>query len=169
MTVAIWPVPQRFLDPSHREYREGLAPFTQGGCYLTLPGCDDVTGQVAHSVVVDVTEGARTRMTAATIGGGETPGVGRVVRVNLFPQRHGWRWLEGTGPEVVISVVTRGVHHFALRAEFDAVQLVRDPKRAEPRLRPTCRGVCALGEQIGVISVRGGRDRPVYAVAKISS
>lgn len=175
--VRIWPVSARVL----RGAGGALAPFAEegnaGGCYLRSGSePQDLTGLVARGAVVDVLAEPRSRFLARGVeaGDGEVPGSsGWIARVNLFPDRHGWRWIEDPEGEVravrtLVSVTWRGAHIFALRAEFDALLLDRRVRGPEPRLRPVCRGACEPGRVVGHVRVRTSTTaRPVHALLRV--
>lgn len=159
--------PQRWLDPSHPDYRPGLSSYEDGGKYLDSQTMADLTGLVMEDAVISV-EGPFPRFTV----GATTHRIpkGRVVRANLFKQSAGWRWThaseEVAAVRTLISVESAGRHHYAMRVEFpDGVALARYLNaKCEPRLRPTTKGVIdGMTAGIGWIAVRG-KPHPVYEV-----
>lgn len=169
--VSILPAPQRWLDPSHKDHRPGLADYAKGGRYLAMPNKDDLTGEQVRSAFIDVASG---RPIFKVVRGQALETEGPIVRTNLFKKSAGWRW-EGREENVaetdtLVSVETRGKHLYSLRTEFpDGVILARYPdSKSEPRLRPTSRGVATTGKEIGSIVVRGV-SHPVYDKITIHS
>lgn len=170
---SILPAPQRWLDPSNREYRPGMGDFVQGGRYLDMPSKTDVTGQTVASAFIDVS-GDRPvfKASSKTVEPSERGSGRRTIKTNLFKQKAGWTWVEREdGVAEVATLVSVEVgprHHYTLRADFPkGVTLARYEKASsEPRLRPTTHGIVHLGRVIGKISVRG-REHPVYDVVTV--
>lgn len=165
-------VPQALLEPTHPAYRSEFGTYEPGGKYLTRDL--DVTGWTVQYPTIEVGRGLRrTQFVCGDPVGplARRPGE-RVVRVNLFRQSAGWRWVsfEDGGPvegretwDTLISVEHGGSHSYGVFVGAEALHLERYPRaRSEPRLRPTgyCRAVL-LASKIGTIDVRG-RQHPVY-------
>lgn len=162
-------VPQALLDPNHDRYRPIYGSYAQGGKYLV--GDFDVTGWTVQYPSIEVGRGLRQTQFVCDLPVAplvRRPGE-RVVRVNLFRQSAGWRWIN-LGNErlqepwdTLVSVEHGGRHLYGIFVSADALILERYPQaRSEPRLRPTgyCRDVL-LGSQVGTIDVRG-RQHTVY-------
>jgi hypothetical protein len=160
-TLSIRPIPERLLDPESKIYRAGMAPYTKGGCYLTQEG-NDVTGTTVAWACIDI----RSKDVFKVRGVADPQSRGPLVRTNLFRKEVGWKWVETPCDDldVLISVETRGSHHYAVSAVFECpLTLTRyADKKTEPRLRPTTRGTVSLGPIFGLVSIRSRDPVPVY-------
>ena len=94
---------------------------------------------------------------------------GNKVKVNLFKQKAGWKWV-GEPPvdtPTIISVEKGNKHYYTLDSDIGNVDLSKYPnQKSEPRLRPSSRGDLELGEEVGKINLRG-KLHPVYDTIKV--
>jgi len=180
-TKSVVPAPQRWLDPSHKEYKPnfGDAGYTPGGRYLVPGDLTDLTGITPSAASIRVTPDGKTsfkvseEMSSLTL----TPSkiAGSAVKTNLARKNSGWSWIdvpEGypanpPGDFKLISVehsVPKGEagHKYALSVEYPTgVNLSRYAESNEPRLRPTVKGDVHLGNVVGKIRYRN-QEHPVY-------
>lgn len=168
----VLPAPERWLDPAHREHRPGMSDFAKGGKYLEMPSKSDLTGETAAHGFIDVYGPRPTFRVSSQRAEPTTKADGKLLRVNLFKQAAGWKWVSDDlltrGVTTVVSVNGSGFHVYALRVEFKKpVTLARYAEsRTEPRLRPTLHGHIKMGQTIGSIVARS-RPHVVYDTLEI--
>lgn len=136
---------------------------SSSGCYLSDAG-ENLTGTTVLGACIDVRTGKAHFLGGVSMAkpGGRQ---GFVIRTNLVRRAAGWRWVEGGRPDVetLVSLETRGGHHYCLYVEFKCpLTLAAFPEaKSEPRLRPTAQGTLSYGRQAGWIGMRG-RMHPVF-------
>ena len=166
-----------FLKPTVREQRVVPVPFNNpkmqemfgvdnpvpGGNYIDLDTKEDVTGTTYAGGSIKIVDGKPVMETSDTKAEPATKSDGVKVRVNLYKQKAGWKWIDYDGPSTLVSTTIRGKHFFSLETDLqNSVSLETYPNEpSEPRLRPTTQGEVQLGNIIGNISVQG-KPRPVY-------
>ena len=176
--------PQQQADDSPRFARVAPVPFnndrmqqmfgvedpTPGGNYIDLDTKEDLTGNTYAGGKVSIVDGKPVLDTSDDFSEPATKADGRKVKVNLFKQKAGWKWIDYDGPATIVSTEVGGKHHYALSSDFqNPVTLQTYPNQpSEPRLRPTTQGEVELGNKIGNISVRG-KIHPVYDEVRIVS
>ena len=176
--------PQQQSDDSPRFARIAPVPFnndrmqqmfgvedpTPGGNYIDLDTKEDLTGNTYAGGKVSIVDGKPVLDTSDDFSEPATKADGRKVKVNLFKQKAGWKWIDYDGPATIVSTEVGGKHHYALSSDFqNPVTLQTYPNQpSEPRLRPTTQGEVELGNKIGNISVRG-KIHPVYDEVRIVS
>jgi hypothetical protein len=135
----------------------------EGGNYIDLDSKEDLTGNTYTGGVVKIIDGKPLLETNDAPAAPATKESGNKVKVNLFKQKAGWKWVDYDGPETIVSTHQGSKHHYSLSSDFETpVTLQTYPKQpSEPRLRPTSQGKVVLGNKIGSISVRG-KVHPVY-------
>lgn len=135
----------------------------EGGNYIDLDSKEDLTGNTYTGGVVKIIDGKPLLETNDAPAAPATKESGNKVKVNLFKQKAGWKWIDYDGPETIVSTHQGSKHHYSLSSDFETpVTLQTYPKQpSEPRLRPTSQGKVVLGNKIGSISVRG-KVHPVY-------
>jgi hypothetical protein len=135
----------------------------EGGNYIDLDSKEDLTGNTYTGGVVKIIDGKPLLETNDAPATPATKESGNKVKVNLFKQKAGWKWIDYDGPETIVSTHQGSKHHYSLSSDFETpVTLQTYPKQpSEPRLRPTSQGKVVLGNKIGSISVRG-KVHPVY-------
>ena len=135
----------------------------EGGNYIDLDSKQDLTGNTYTGGVVKIIDGKPLLETNDATATPATKESGNKVKVNLFKQKAGWKWIDYDGPETIVSTHQGSKHHYSLSSDFETpVTLQTYPKQpSEPRLRPTSQGKVVLGNKIGSISVRG-KIHPVY-------
>ena len=135
----------------------------EGGNYIDLDSKEDLTGNTYTGGVVKIIDGKPLLETNDAPAAPATKESGNKVKVNLFKQKAGWKWIDYDGPETIVSTHQGSKHHYSLSSGFETpVTLQTYPKQpSEPRLRPTSQGKVVLGNKIGSISVRG-KVHPVY-------
>jgi hypothetical protein len=148
----------------------GVNNPTPGGNYIDLDTKQDLTGNTYSGGTVSIVDGKPILETNDSNSAPATKADGRKVKVNLFKQKAGWKWLDYDGPNTIVSTEVGGKHHYALSSDFQTpVTLQTYPNQpSEPRLRPTTQGEVKLGNVIGNISVRG-KEHPVYDKVSIVS
>ncbi len=148
----------------------GVNNPTPGGNYIDLDTKQDLTGNTYSGGTVSIVDGKPILETNDSNAAPATKADGRKVKVNLFKQKAGWKWLDYDGPNTIVSTEVGGKHHYALSSDFQTpVTLQTYPNQpSEPRLRPTTQGEVQLGNVIGNISVRG-KEHPVYDKVSIVS
>ncbi len=171
----VFPVPQRMLDPSTKDFKPFLKDvgFEKGGKYLDVTKGEnvDITGQKPTQAQISVPklgEGDKAKMSITETNENEIDSIekgAKKIKTNLFKKEKGWKWTkvpEGYEPNPdgkfpIISVETGGKHFYTLNTDFpQGVELSRYAKQAtEPRLRPTVKGRLEFGEPVGEITVRG--------------
>ena len=141
----------------------GVASPTEGGNYIDLDTKEDLTGNTYSGGSVSIIDGRPLLETNDQPSAPATKESGNKVKVNLFKQKAGWKWIDFDGPETIVSTEQKGKHHYSLNTNFETpVTLQTYPKQpSEPRLRPTSQGEVVLGNKIGSIRVRG-KVHPVY-------
>ena len=158
--MSVFPKPQRMWDTD-----------MPGGAYLSMPSQKDVTGHKAAEASISIAPGGKPSFTVSqdAVDQTGTSGKGNAsIKTNLFKKKAGWKWLNAPeGHEdtnTLVSVYHRKQHHYALATHFpNGVDLARYPDQSsEPRLRPSTVGNLEFGPQVGSISVRGGKEHPVY-------
>ena len=154
---------QRMLDGDRRNPPVTVDP-KQGKFTM------DITGNFVKDPIIVVT--AKGEASQLNIGSIEEPpegkltrDMGRLVRVNMFRQKAGFKIENQTKqPKYIISVETGGKHYYAESevAINGFAELKHFPeKRSEPRLRVETRGRVELYGDEKVINVRG-RKHPLY-------
>ena len=140
----------------------------EGGNYIDLDSKQDLTGNTYTGGVVKIIDGKPLLETNDAPAAPATKESGNKVKVNLFKQKAGWKWIDYDGPETIVSTHQGSKHHYSLSSDFETpVTLQTYPKQpSEPRLRPTSQGKVVLGNKIGSISVRG-KVHPVYDEVKV--
>ena len=148
----------------------GVEDPTPGGNYIDLDTKEDLTGNTYAGGKVSIVDGKPVLDTSDDFSEPATKADGRKVKVNLFKQKAGWKWIDYDGPATIVSTEVGGKHHYALSSDFqNPVTLQTYPNQpSEPRLRPTTQGEVELGNKIGNISVRG-KVHPVYDEVRIVS
>jgi hypothetical protein len=148
----------------------GVEDPTPGGNYIDLDTKEDLTGNTYAGGKVSIVDGKPVLDTSDDFSEPATKADGRKVKVNLFKQKAGWKWIDYDGPATIVSTEVGGKHHYALSSDFqNPVTLQTYPNQpSEPRLRPTTQGEVELGNKIGNISVRG-KIHPVYDEVRIVS
>lgn len=146
----------------------GVTEPGEGGNYIDLDSKQDLTGNTYQGGVVKIINGKPLLETSDTPAVPATKDSGNKVKVNLFKQKAGWKWIDYDGPETIVSTHQGNKHHYSLSSDFETpVTLQTYPKQpSEPRLRPTSQGKVVLGKKIGSISVRG-KVHPVYDEVKV--
>ncbi len=141
----------------------GVTNPGEGGNYIDLDSKEDLTGNTYTGGVVKIIDGKPLLETNDAPAAPATKESGNKVKVNLFKQKAGWKWIDYDGPETIVSTHQGSKHHYSLSSDFETpVTLQTYPKQpSEPRLRPTSQGKVVLGNKIGSISVRG-KVHPVY-------
>ena len=141
-----------------------------GGNYIDLDTKEDVTGTTYTGGSVKVVDGKPVLETNDTKAEPATKADGPKVKVNLFKQKAGWKWVDYDGPSTIVSTTIRGKHIYSLNTDLqNPVSLETYPQqRDEPRLRPTTQGEVQTGNVIGNISVRG-KPHPVYDKVTVST
>ena len=164
----IVPVP---FNNSRMQEIFGVSEPTQGGNYIDLDTKEDLTGNTYTGGKVSIVDGKPVLETQDTTSDPSTKADGRIVRVNLFKQKAGWKWVDNEdGPSTIVSTEVGNKHYYSLSSDFQTpVTLQTYPnKPSEPRLRPTTQGEVVLGNQVGSINLRGN-IRPVYDEVRIVS
>ena len=146
----------------------GVTEPGEGGNYIDLDSKQDLTGNTYQGGVIKIINGKPLLETSDTPAVPATKDSGNKVKVNLFKQKAGWKWIDYDGPETIVSTHQGNKHHYSLSSDFETpVTLQTYPKQpSEPRLRPTSQGKVVLGKKIGSISVRG-KVHPVYDEVKV--
>ena len=141
----------------------GVTDPSEGGNYIDLDSKEDLTGSTYQGGFVKIIDGKPLLETSDAPAAPADKDSGNKVKVNLFKQKAGWKWIDYDGPETIVSTHQGSKHHYSLSSEFETpVTLQTYPTQpSEPRLRPTSQGKVVLGNKIGSISVRG-RVHPVY-------
>lgn len=141
----------------------GVTEPGEGGNYIDLDSKEDLTGNTYTGGVVKIIDGKPLLETNDAPAAPATKESGNKVKVNLFKQKAGWKWIDYDGPETIVSTHQGSKHHYSLSSDFETpVTLQTYPTQpSEPRLRPTSQGKVVLGNKIGSISVRG-KVHPVY-------
>ena len=159
------PVPQN--NPKMQKIF-GVDEPAAGGNYINVATKEDATGQTYSSGSISVTNNKRKLTTSDDQSAPADKAFGNKVKINLFKQKAGWKWVDvENGPKTIVSTETRkdgkAKHFYSLKTDSQSpVTLQTYPnQRSEPRLRPTTHGDVNLGKQIGSISVRG-KIHPVY-------
>lgn len=148
----------------------GVTDPVPGGNYIDLDTKQDVTGTTYTGGSVKVVDGKPVLETNDTTAEPATKADGPKVKVNLFKQKAGWKWIDYDGPATVVSTTIRGKHVYSLDTDLqNPVSLETYPNQpSEPRLRPTTQGEVQTGNVIGNISVRG-KPHPVYDKVTVST
>ena len=148
----------------------GVQNPVPGGNYIDLDTKQDVTGTTYTGGSVKVVDGKPVLETNDTTAEPATKADGPKVKVNLFKQKAGWKWIDYDGPATVVSTTIRGKHVYSLDTDLqNPVSLETYPNQpSEPRLRPTTQGEVQTGNIIGNISVRG-KPHPVYDKVTVST
>lgn len=148
----------------------GVQDPVPGGNYIDLDTKQDVTGTTYTGGSVKVVDGKPVLETNDTTAEPATKADGPKVKVNLFKQKAGWKWIDYDGPATVVSTTIRGKHVYSLDTDLqNPVSLETYPNQpSEPRLRPTTQGEVQTGNIIGNISVRG-KPHPVYDKVTVST
>ena len=132
----------------------------------------NVTGEFVKDSSVAVTaNGAAAQLNVGTL---EVPpsgelgrGMGKLVRINMFRRKAGFKILDQSRqPDYIVSVETGSSHYYAKsKVKVDGYARLRHfpEKKSEPRLRVETRGTLEFGNQVGTLSVRG-REHPLYDV-----
>jgi len=130
----------------------------------------DVTGEFVKGASVRTTaNGAAAQL---NVGELEVPPtgelsreMGRLVRINMFRKKAGFKIIgQAKQPEYIVSVEVGSNHFYAKNGvSIDGyARLAHFPeKRSEPRLRVETRGELEFGERIATLSVRG-KEHPLY-------
>ena len=149
----------------------GVDEVLPGGNFIDLDTREDLTGQTFSGGSVVIQDGKPMLETNDQRAEPATKADGRKVKVNLFKQKAGWKWIDvPNGAPTIVSTETGGKHIYSLSTRFNTpVTLQTYPTQpSEPRLRPTSQGEATLGKRIGSISVRG-KVHPVYDQVTIDS
>tara|TARA_Y100001970_G_scaffold256083_1_gene333421 strand:+ start:824 stop:2734 length:1911 start_codon:yes stop_codon:yes gene_type:complete len=137
------------------------------GAYLG-PDKNEISGSFT-SGRVNVEDGIKFGVGTPTKSIIDDKSAGKKVKVNLFKQKAGWKWI-GEPPvdtPTIISVEQGNKHFYTLDSDIGNVDLSKYPnQKSEPRLRPSSRGELEFGEEVGKINLRG-KEHPVYASIKI--
>lgn len=159
------PVP---MNNSRMQNIFGVDEPTAGGNYINAATKEDATGQTYSSGTIAVTNNKPSLTTSDDQSAPADKAFGNKVKINLFKQKAGWKWVDvEDGPSTIVSTETRkdgkAKHFYSLKTDSQSpVTLQTYPNQpSEPRLRPTTHGDVNLGKQIGSISVRG-KIHPVY-------
>jgi hypothetical protein len=162
-------IPVPYNKPDMQEMF-GVQNPVPGGNYIDLDTKQDVTGTTYTGGSVKVVDGKPVLETNDTTAEPATKADGPKVKVNLFKQKAGWKWIDYDGPATVVSTTIRGKHVYSLDTDLqNPVSLETYPNQpSEPRLRPTTQGEVQTGNIIGNISVRG-KPHPVYDKVTVST
>lgn len=162
-------IPVPYNKPDMQEMF-GVQNPVPGGNYIDLDTKQDVTGTTYTGGSVKVVDGKPVLETNDTTAEPATKADGPKVKVNLFKQKAGWKWIDYDGPATVVSTTIRGKHVYSLDTNLqNPVSLETYPNQpSEPRLRPTTQGEVQTGNIIGNISVRG-KPHPVYDKVTVST
>lgn len=137
------------------------------GAYI---GADkkEMTGSFTEGRV-NVEDGIKFGVGKPTTSVMDEKAAGKKVKVNLFRQKAGWKWI-GEPPvdtPTIISVEQGNKHFYTLDSDIGNVDLAKYPnQKSEPRLRPSSRGDLEFGEEVGKINLRG-KEHPVYDSIKV--
>ena len=137
------------------------------GAYI---GADkkEMTGSFTEGRV-NVEDGIKFGVGKPTTSVMDEKAAGKKVKVNLFRQKAGWKWV-GEPPvdtPTIISVEQGNKHFYTLDSDIGNVDLAKYPnQKSEPRLRPSSRGDLEFGEEVGKINLRG-KEHPVYDSIKV--
>lgn len=162
-------VPVPYNNPKMQEIF-GVQNPVPGGNYIDLDTKQDVTGTTYTGGSVKVVDGKPVLETNDTTAEPATKADGPKVKVNLFKQKAGWKWVDYDGPSTIVSTTIRGKHVYSLDTDIqNPVSLETYPNEpSEPRLRPTTQGEVQTGNVIGNITVRG-KPHPVYDKVTVST
>jgi len=159
--------PRLVVPKPQRQWSEDMP----GGAFLDGETGEDLTGHFASKAHIQIgPDGKATFLVSADAApfAATQSRRGASIKVNLFKQRAGWRWLDPPPDQfalarTLISIERGGRHHYALRVEFSGgIVLARYEKApSEPRLRPTSQGQIQLNNPIGRITIRG-QERLVF-------
>jgi len=137
------------------------------GAYLG-PDKKELTGSFTEGRV-NVEDGIKFGVGTPTASILDDRSAGNKVKVNLFKQRAGWKWV-GKPPvdtPTIISVEQGNKHYYTLDSDIKNVDLAKYPNQpSEPRLRPSSRGDLIFGEEVGKINLRG-KLHPVFDTIEI--
>ena len=137
------------------------------GAYLG-PDKKELTGSFTEGRV-NVEDGIKFGVGKPTASIIDDKSAGNKVKVNLFKQRAGWKWV-GKPPvdtPTIISVEQGNKHYYTLDSDIGNVDLTKYPNQpSEPRLRPSSRGDLKFGEEVGKINIRG-KLHPVYDTIEV--
>ena len=130
----------------------------------------DVTNKIVKGAKVTVTN--RGKDSELSVGRIESPAsgkldkrLGKIVRVNMFRRKAGFKIKhEVSQPDYIISVETGGKHYYAKsEVEVDGYAMLKHfpEKKSEPRLRVESRGYLELYGREYTLVVRG-KEHPLY-------
>lgn len=178
----------RYKEPNGFFKQFDLSKFELGGKFFDQDTREDLTNRTFESAVIDVTGSSpKMNVDVDTDPSVSEKSEGELYKTNLFRKNAGagWKWVSENPPEVarigrggtevLVSVERKKrkgeeSHIYALKANFEnGVELARYPEeKSEPRLRPTGKGTLILGDVVGMIQTKSGKQHPVYSSATIS-
>ena len=130
----------------------------------------DITNQMVKGAKVKVVNrGKESKLTVDKLeeppSGELDKSYGKIVRINMFRKRAGFKVVGAfSQPEYIISVETGGKHYYAKsEVEVDGYALLKHfpDKKSEPRLRVETRGYLELYGDERTVVIRG-KEHPLY-------
>ena len=130
----------------------------------------DITNQMVKGAKVKVVNrGKESKLTVDKLeeppSGELDKSYGKIVRINMFRKRAGFKVVGAfSQPEYIISVETGGKHFYAKsEVEVDGYALLKHfpDKKSEPRLRVETRGYLELYGDERTVVIRG-KEHPLY-------
>ncbi len=130
----------------------------------------DITNQIVKGAKVKVVNrGKKSKLTVEKLeeppSGELDKSYGKIVRINMFRKRAGFKVVGAfSQPEYIISVETGGKHYYAKsEVEVDGYALLKHfpDKKSEPRLRVETRGYLELYGEERTVVIRG-KEHPLY-------